>query len=151
MNECIDSTMGRIHVCLLCCLQVTIRGLVGSFRYDFYTHVVYVVMCYMSITCTCLLYVVIYYMSVKCYVSVMCLVLTVYIIYAHLCNHHTRYKVVVGLWTQFCAQLEVWVLGVGMSTLGTQTVCTPRIGGSKYRWPWSMYSIEWGTSSYTVQ
>jgi hypothetical protein len=31
MNECIDSTMGRIHVCLLCCLLVTIRGLVGSF------------------------------------------------------------------------------------------------------------------------
>ena len=24
-----DSTMGRIHVCLLCCLLVTIRGLVG--------------------------------------------------------------------------------------------------------------------------
>jgi hypothetical protein len=45
-----------------------------SSGYDFYSHV-YVVMCYMSITCTCLLYVVIYYMSVKCYVSVMCLVL----------------------------------------------------------------------------
>ncbi len=45
-----------------------------SSGYDFYTHVVYV-MCYMSITCTCLLYVVIYYMSVKCYVSVLCLVL----------------------------------------------------------------------------
>ena len=27
MNECIDSTMGRIHVCLLCCLLVTIREL----------------------------------------------------------------------------------------------------------------------------
>jgi hypothetical protein len=26
-----DSTMGRIHVCLLCCLLVTIRGLVGPF------------------------------------------------------------------------------------------------------------------------
>ena len=46
-----------------------------SSEYVFYTHAVYVVMCYMSITCTCLLYVVIYYMSVKCYVSVMCLVL----------------------------------------------------------------------------
>jgi hypothetical protein len=56
-----------------------------------------------------------------------------YIIYAHLCNHHTSYKVVVGLGAQLCTQLEVWVLGVGMSTLGTQTVCTPRIGGSKYR------------------
>ena len=30
----IDSTMGRIHVCLLCCLLVTIRGLVGSFTFD---------------------------------------------------------------------------------------------------------------------
>ena len=40
-----------------------------------YSHVVYVVICYMSITCICLLYVVICYMSVICYVSVMCLVL----------------------------------------------------------------------------
>jgi hypothetical protein len=31
VNECIDSTMGRIHVCLMCCLSVTIRGLVGSY------------------------------------------------------------------------------------------------------------------------
>jgi hypothetical protein len=46
-----------------------------SSGYDFYTHAVYDVMCYMSISCTCLLYVVIYYMSVKFYVSVMCLVL----------------------------------------------------------------------------
>ena len=28
MNECIDSTMDHIHVCLLCLLLVTIRGLV---------------------------------------------------------------------------------------------------------------------------
>jgi hypothetical protein len=28
-----------------------------------------------------------------------------------------------------------------MSTLGAQTVCTPRIGGSKYRWPWNMYLL----------
>ncbi len=49
--------------------------------YLFYTHAVYVVMCYMSITCTCLFYVVIYYMSVKCYVSVMCLVLAASCIY----------------------------------------------------------------------
>jgi hypothetical protein len=34
MNECIDSTMGRIHVCLMCCLPVTIRGLVGSYSGD---------------------------------------------------------------------------------------------------------------------
>ncbi len=32
MNECIDSTMGHIHVCLLCSLLVTIRGLVGSYK-----------------------------------------------------------------------------------------------------------------------
>ena len=30
-------------------------------------------------------------------------------------------KVVVGLGTQFCTLSEVWVLGVGMSTLGAQT------------------------------
>ena len=30
-------------------------------------------------------------------------------------------KVVVGPGTQFCTLLEVWVLGVGMSTLGAQT------------------------------
>jgi len=47
-----------------------------SSGYDVYTHAVYVVICYyMSITCICLLYVVICYMSVICYVSVMCLVL----------------------------------------------------------------------------
>jgi hypothetical protein len=28
MNECIDSTMDHIHVCLLCLLLLTIRGLV---------------------------------------------------------------------------------------------------------------------------
>ena len=33
----------------------------------------------------------------------------------HLCNHHTSYKVVVGLGSQLCTPLEVWVLGVGMS------------------------------------
>jgi hypothetical protein len=43
--------------------------------YDIYVHVVYVVICYMSITCICLLYVVICYMSVKGYMSVICLVL----------------------------------------------------------------------------
>jgi hypothetical protein len=34
MNECIDSTLGRIHACLLCCLQVVIRGLVGSYKVE---------------------------------------------------------------------------------------------------------------------
>ena len=33
MNECIDSIMGHIHVCLPCCFLVTIRGLVGSFNF----------------------------------------------------------------------------------------------------------------------
>ncbi len=64
-----------------------------SSGYDVYVHVVYVVLCYMSITCICLLYVVICYMSViclvlgsscymymsvmsvTCYMSVICLVL----------------------------------------------------------------------------
>ncbi len=30
-------------------------------------------------------------------------------------------------------EVPVWVLGVGMSTLDAQTVCTPRMGASKYR------------------
>jgi hypothetical protein len=43
--------------------------------YDVYAHVVYVVICSMSITCICLLYVVICYISVIGYMSVICLVL----------------------------------------------------------------------------
>ena len=90
---------------------------------------------YMSVLCCYMLYV--SYMLYVCYMSSLGGVVRIrlYIIYAHLCNHHTSYKVVVGLGAQLCTQLEVWVLGVGMSTLGAQTVCTPRIGGSKYRWP----------------
>ena len=89
---------------------------------------------YMSVLCCYMLYV--SYMLYVCYTSSLGGVVRIrlYIIYAHLCNHHTSYKVVVGLGAQLCTPLEVWVLGVGMSTLGTQTVCTPRIGGSKYRW-----------------
>ncbi len=37
MNECIDSRMGRIHVCLMCCLPVKIRGLVGSYRWKIWS------------------------------------------------------------------------------------------------------------------
>ena len=48
---------------------------------------------------------------------------------AHVCNHHTSYKVVVGLGAQLCTQLEVWVLGVGMSTLGAQTAVR-RVSGA---------------------
>jgi hypothetical protein len=36
--------------------------------------------------------------------------------------------VVVGPGAQFCTLLEEWVLGVGMSTLGRNRLCTPRIG-----------------------
>ena len=43
--------------------------------YVAYAHAFYVVMCYMSITCICQLYVLKCYMSLKCYVSVLCLVL----------------------------------------------------------------------------
>ena len=46
-----------------------------SSGYDVYTHAVYVVICYMSVICICLLCVVICYMSVICYTSVICLVL----------------------------------------------------------------------------
>jgi hypothetical protein len=42
--------------------------------YDVYAHAVYVVICYMSLTCICLLCVVICYMSVICCMSVICLV-----------------------------------------------------------------------------
>jgi hypothetical protein len=37
-------------------------------------------------------------------------------------------KVVVGPGVQFCTRLEVWVLGVGMSTLGVQTAVCRGIG-----------------------
>jgi hypothetical protein len=56
--------------------------------YDVYAHVVYVVICYMSITCICLCYI-----SVICYMSVICLVLggvvgLGYILsIVYLCNH----------------------------------------------------------------
>ena len=82
-------------------------------------------------------------MSVICFMSVICLVLggvvrvRLYVIYAYLCNHILRQSVV-GPGAQLCTLLEVWDLGVGMSTLGTQTVRTPRVGGSKYRLAWGM-------------
>ena len=40
---------------------------------------------------------------------------------AHLCNQPCSCKVVVGPGAQLCTQLEVWVLGVGMSKLDAQT------------------------------
>ena len=45
-----------------------------SSGYDVYIHAVYVVICYMSVICICLLYIVICCMSVICYMSVICLV-----------------------------------------------------------------------------
>jgi hypothetical protein len=48
---------------------------------------------------------------------------------AHLCNH-ILLQSGGGTWTQFCTRLEVWVLGVGMSTFGRKRLCTPGIGGS---------------------
>ncbi len=44
--------------------------------------------------------------------------------HAHLCNQPCYYQVVVEPGAQVCTLLEVWVLGVGMSTLGAQTVCS---------------------------
>jgi hypothetical protein len=32
-------------------------------------------------------------------------------------------------------------LGIRMLTLDTQRLCTPRIEGSKYRWPWSTVKL----------
>ena len=57
-----------------------------------------------------------------------------YVIYAHLCNHMLLQS---GGGTWGTALYTVrgvgsGSLGVGMSTLGAQVLCTPRIGGSKY-------------------
>jgi hypothetical protein len=65
-------------------------------------------------------------MSVMCYMSVICLVLgevvrvRLYIIYAHLCNHILLQS---GWWDlgHSSIPVEVWVLGVGMSTPDAQT------------------------------
>ncbi len=57
--------------------------------YDVYADVFYVVICYMSVICICLLYVVMWYMSFICYMPVTCLVLgsSCLVFNAHLCNH----------------------------------------------------------------
>ena len=47
---------------------------------------------------------------------------------AHVYNQPYYCNVVVGPGTQLCTLLEVWVLRVGMSTLGRKRLCTPRIG-----------------------
>jgi hypothetical protein len=41
----------------------------------------------------------------------------------HLCNQPCYCHVVVEPGTQLCTLLEVWVLGVGMSTLGRKRLC----------------------------
>ena len=50
---------------------------------------------------------------------------------AHLCNQPCHCQVVVEPGAHLCTLLEVWVLGVGMSTLGRKRLCTPRIGDSQ--------------------
>jgi hypothetical protein len=109
-----------------------------SSGYVVYAHAFYVVMCYMSMTCICLLYVVICYMSV-CFVSSLGGVVRVrlYIIYAHLCNH-IRLSSGGGTWDT--ALYPVRGVGSGSRDVDVWRAngCTPRIGGSKYRWPWSM-------------
>ena len=68
-----------------------------------------------------------YVISVKCYLMRICV----------FTSYHC--ELVVGLRTWFCTFFRgVWGMGSGMLTLDTQTVCTPRIGGSKYRWSWIM-------------
>jgi hypothetical protein len=47
---------------------------------------------------------------------------------AYLCNQPYYWEVVVGPGAQLCTLLEVWVLRVGMSTLGRKRLCTSRIG-----------------------
>jgi hypothetical protein len=49
----------------------------------------------------------------------------------YLCNQPCHCQVVVEPGAQLCTLLEVWVLGVGMSTLGRKRLCTPRIGDSQ--------------------
>ena len=41
---------------------------------------------------------------------------------AHVCNH-ILLQSGGGTWTQLCTLLEVWVLRVGMSTLGRKRLC----------------------------
>jgi hypothetical protein len=52
---------------------------------------------------------------------------------ADLCNQPYYWEVVVGPGAQLCTLLEVWVLRVGISTLGRkhQRLCTSRIGDSQ--------------------
>ena len=69
------------------------------------------------------------------------------IIYVHLCNH-IPLRSGGGPGAQLCTPLEVRALGVGMSTLGAQMLCTPRVGGSKYRLAWSMAKL-WGLNVAT--
>ena len=48
---------------------------------------------------------------------------------AHLCDQPCYCQVVVEPGAQFCTQLEVWVLGVGMSTVGAQAA-VHRVSGA---------------------
>ena len=50
---------------------------------------------------------------------------------AYLCNQPCYCQVVVEPGAHLCTLLEVWVLGVGMSTFGRKRLCTSRIGDSQ--------------------
>jgi hypothetical protein len=57
----------------------------------------------------------------RCMITSMCVI------------NHATVKVVVELRAQLCALLEVWVLGVGMSTLGPNVSVRRGSGTPKYR------------------
>ncbi len=120
-------------------------------------YVLYVYYMYMSVICCYILYVC--EMLCVCYVSSSRGLLYLYM--SVLCCYmlYVSYMLYVCYTSSLggVVRIRLYILGVGMSTLGTQTVCTPRIGGSKYRWPWSMYLLgrlynlgAWPTISFQV-
>ena len=56
----------------------------------------------------------------------------------HLCNQPCYCQVVVEPGAQLCTLLEVWILGVGMSTLGAQTALYAEDRGLQVPIVWSM-------------
>ena len=92
---------------------------------------------YISVLCCYMLYV--SYMLYVCYMSSLGGVVRVrlYIIYTYLCNH-IHLSSGGGTWGTTLYPVR----GVGSGSRDVDAWrangCTPRIGGSKYRWPWSM-------------